>query len=406
MAEISSLIKAKRGKKDEFYTQKWDVEQELSRYRESFTGKSILCNCDDTHSAFFHYFYRQFSFLKLKQLICVNYKIDGSSSYALLYKGGSDSDLEYKQGLTRILLNGNGDFRSDECVEFLKQSNVVVTNPPFSLFREFFAQLVKYHKQFVIWGNQNAINYKEVFPQLMHNKTWLGGITNQTCVFRIPNDYEKYDKKVTEEKNDGNHYGKVPSITTFTNLPVQRSTDQVVVFEGWDFEPHPAYDNYAAFEVSKVSDIPVPLEVTTDINSNRLDGWKRVYKNDLEVLSNNSKTAHVKIKRPILGVPITFMSKYNPSSILETHNLGKEFDILGISTGTNSPLSLNVDYSKYKGIKQNGELNGRTGSTFGNCPTICKNDGKHVYYQAPNGNTVQATYARIFIRVKPGVTKF
>ena len=353
----NNLNHAKKAKNDEFYTQKWDVEQELTRYRESFTDKAILCNCNDTHSAFFHYFYRQFGFLKLKQLICVNYNMNGSSSYALLYKGGSDSDLEYKQGLTKIPLKSNGDFRSDECIEFLKQSDIVVTNPPFSLEREFIKQLKDYHKQFLIIGNMNMVTYKEVFPLIMNQKMWLGA------------------GKLTDFDTPDGQGKKVAGLTRwFTNMPVKKTTDQVVVFEDWGFAPHPKYDNYTAFEVSKVVDIPACLSVETDISKIDFSDWKSVYKDDLTVLSDLGSEYRVKINRPIYGVPITFVDKYNPSSILEKHNLGKEFDILGATESEGNGASHGI-WIKSSKVKQ---------------PLI---DGKR-------------KYKRLFIRVKPGVTQF
>lgn len=389
MAKNKGFQKAKKAKRDEFYTQKWDIEQELTRYRKSLTGKAIYCNCDDPiTSRFWKYFYRQFGFLKLKQLIATHYNMDGSPSYALIYRGGSDAAPNFDENVEKIQLKGNGDFRSDECVEFLKRSDVVVTNPPFSLFREFVKQLEDYHKEFVIWGNQNAITYKEFFPLLMQNKVWIGGIANKTCIFRIPNDYPKYDKQITEEKHDGNHYAKVPAITTFTNLPVQRSTDQVVVFEPFDFAPHPAYDNYPAFEVSKVVDIPAQQEVTTDIASENVQQWKDIYEDDIEVLSDNGTTAKVKVNRPIYGVPITFMDKYNPSSILPKHNLAKEFDIIGFGSGSfGRSIGVTGYKDKYKPFL------GKTAPVAGNL------------YYVVNGKP-KTPYKRILIRVKPGITEF
>ena len=173
-----NLTHARKAKRDEFYTQKWDIEQELTRYRKSLTGKAIYCNCDDPiNSRFWKYFYRQFGFLQLKQLIATHYNMDGSPSYALIYRGGSDAAPNFDENVEKIQLKGNGDFRSDECVEFLKQSDVVVTNPPFSLFREFVNQLMTYHKEFVIWGNQNAITYKEIFPLMIN---YLG-LKSEVC---------------------------------------------------------------------------------------------------------------------------------------------------------------------------------------------------------------------------------
>lgn len=220
----------------------------------------------------------------------------------------------------------------------------------------------------------------------MQNKVWIGGIANQTCVFRVPNDYPKYDQQITEEKHDGNHYTKVPAITTFTNLPVQRPTDQVVIFESFDFVPHPAYDNYPAFEVSKVVDIPAQQKVQVDLDSNNLQGWIKQYQDDIKVLSNDGKTAHAEINRPIYGVPITFLDKYNPSSILPKHNLGKEFDILGITDRQNTSGIRFKKYTKEDSPKFN-DLNARS------------------VIKLPDG-TYKQKYARILIRVKPGVTEF
>ena len=367
----NNFVKARKAKNDEFYTQKWDVEQELSRYHESLTGKAILCNCDDANSAFFHYFYRQFGFLKLKQLICVNYNMDGSPSYALLYRGGSDSDREYKQGLTKIPLKGNGDFQSKECIEFLKQSDVVVTNPPFSLARKFIKQLSDYHKDFLIIGNKNWITYKEVFNLLMQRKMWIGN--------GQPKEFDTPDGKTK----------KVAGLTRwFTTLPVKKSTDQVVVFEPFDFVSHPAYDNFPAFEVSKVVDIPAQQEVTTDIDSENVQQWKDIYKNDIEVLSDNGTTATVKVNRPIYGVPITFMDKYNPSSILPKHNLAKEFDIIGFGSGSfGRSIGVTGYKNKYKPFL------GKTAPVAGNLYYVV--DGKP-----------KTPYKRILIRVKPNITEF
>lgn len=400
----SNLNAAKKAKNDEFYTQSSDIEEELRHYTRHFKDKVVYCNCDDpTESNFWHYFYRSFGFLGLKKLISTHYEMDGSSSYALIYEGGHDNAENFDEGVTKVPLKGNGDFRSDECIEYLKQSDIVVTNPMFSLFREYVATLEKYNKKFIIWGNQNAITYKEFFPLLMNRKVWLGTIANKTCVFRIPNNYKKWDKKETESRNDGFHYAKVPAISVFTNLPVQKSTDQMVIWKPFDRKEYPAYDNYAAFEVSKVVNIPKDTEITATIDKDNLQGWKDTYHDDLTVISANNKTVDVKIDRPIWGVPITFLDKYNPSSNILKHNLAKEFDILNTTTAVNNPFNLGVDYSKYKGIRQDGSLNGRTGSTFGNCPVIRMDDHKHVYYESPDNIRVQAVYKRVLIRAKKGV---
>ena len=237
---------------------------------------------------------------------------------------------------------------------------------------------------------------------------WIGGIANQTCIFRIPNDYPKYDKQITEEKHDGNHYAKVPAITTFTNLPVQKSTDQVVIFESFDFVPHPAYDNYPAFEVSKVVDIPAQQRVQADIDSDNLQGWINQYKDDIRVLSNDGRIAHVEINYPIYGVPITFMDKYNPSSIIEKHNLGKEFDILGLSKGATWNDINHIDTIKrYKNAKQVKGDKVTNGSKINTSVAIIDNNATGTYYTADNAKgKIVSKYARIFIRVKPDVTEF
>lgn len=386
-----NLARAKKAKNDEFYTPREAVESEVSRYHDSLIGKAIYCNCDDPiDSRFWKFFYRQFGFLKLKQLIATHYNMDGSPSYALIYKGGSDSCLDYTEGVTKVPLKGNGDFRSDECVEFLKQSDVVVTNPPFSLAREFIKQLMDYHKEFLVIGSKNWINYRITFPLIMQHKIWSGA-TNVKWFYQPDGSIKKF----------GN-------VGWYTNLPVRKPTDQVVVFEHFDFVPHPVYDNYPAFECSKVEDIPADLEVETDIDSDNLQGWIKQYKDDLMVLSDNGMVAHIKVKRPIYGVPITFMDKYNPSSVIEKHNLGKEFDILGLSKGATWNDINHIDTIKhYKNAKQIKGDKITNGSKINTSVAIIDNDATGTYYTADNAKgKIISKYARIFIRVKPDVTEF
>lgn len=394
-----NLTAAKKAKNDEFYTQSSDIEEELRHYTKHFKDKVVYCNCDDpTESNFWHYFYRSFSFLGLKKLISTHYEMDGSSSYALIYEGEHDNAENFDEGVTKVPLKGDGDFRSDECIEYLKQSDIVVTNPMFSLFREYVATLEKYNKKFIIWGNQNAITYKEFFPLLMNRKVWLGTIANKTCVFRIPNNYKKWDKKETESRNDGFHYAKVPAISVFTNLPVQKSTDQMVIWKPFDQKEYPAYDNYAAFEVSKVVEIPKDTEITATINKDNLQGWKDTYHDDLTVISTNNKTVDVKIDRPIWGVPITFLDKFNPSSKNAQHNLGKQFDIVGAD-----------GFDKFKSFKKYGKkskvVNGvRKKSKIGRlgpCIRMVTFNYKGTLFDV--GYPVKSTYKRIFIRAKKGV---
>lgn len=183
MAKNSNLTRAKNAKNDEFYTQASDIENELKYYKPHFKDKVVYCNCDDpTSSQFWRYFYRSFKYLGLKKLISTHYNMDGSSSYALIYEGGHDNADNFDEGVVKVPLKGNGDFRSDECVEYLKQSDVVVTNEPWSLTREYIKQLFDYQKQFLIIVNKNAITYKEVFPLLMSRQMWIGANKPQVLI--------------------------------------------------------------------------------------------------------------------------------------------------------------------------------------------------------------------------------
>lgn len=274
------LRKAKNAKNDEFYTQLSDVSEELRHYKKHFKGKTVFCNCDDpTWSAFWKYFHLNFEVLGLKKLISTHYDKD-EPTYKMVYEGGDDNNIEVGE---KTQLQGNGDFRNQECVELLKESDIVVTNPPFSLFREYIAQLMEYGKEFIIWGNNNAITYKEIFPLLKDNKIWLGYLCNKTCIFRVGNNY-KFDDKITNEINDGYKYGKVPAISVFTNLDIKKRHENLIkeLHKKYSPDEYPKYDNYDAINVNKVVNIPVDY-----------DG--------------------------VMGVPITFLNKYNPN----------QFEIIG-----------------------------------------------------------------------------
>lgn len=278
-ATNGNLHKAKQAKNDEFYTQLSDIEKELMHYKEHFKDKIVYCNCDDPEwSNFWKYFHLNFEHLGLKKLIATFYHI-GQSVYKMEYTGGDDNNISAG---VKIPLTGNGDFRSDECIETLKESDIVVTNPPFSMFREYVAQLMEYEKKFIIWGNNNAITYKEFFPLLKDNKVWLGYIANQTCLFRVSSGYVIKNTKDTERINDGNKYLRVQSISVFTNCDIRKRQEKINLCKNYIPEEYPKYDNYDAIEVSRVSDIPC------DYNG-------------------------------VMGVPITFMSKYSP----------EQFEIVG-----------------------------------------------------------------------------
>ena len=271
MAKNKNLHQAKKAKNDEFYTQLKDIEKELKHYKNHFKDKIILCNCDDpTWSEFWRYFHLNFEFFGLKKLISTHYS-DTERTYKLEYTGGNDTNIE--DGIKTDLLQ-NGDFRSDECIEILKQADIVVTNPPFSLFRKYVAQLMAYDKKFIIIGSQNAIKYKEFFPLLKDNKVWLGHTS--------PKEFLQPDDSI---KKFGN-------ISWFTNLDIIKCREKLILWQRYyddngdksaDADTrYPKYVNYDAINVDRVADIPC------DYNG-------------------------------VMGVPITFLDKFNP----------EQFEILG-----------------------------------------------------------------------------
>ncbi len=300
MANNSNLQNANRAKQDEFYTQLIDIENELKHYKKHFKGKTIFCNCDDPYeSNFFKYFAMNFNYLGLKKLIATCYDksafagdelpitINKKNAYKIEITEVTDEngdgaiDLADVELLIRnkknvlTLLDSNGDFRSEECIELLKESDIVVTNPPFSLFREYVAQLVKYDKKFIIIGNQNAITYKEIFPLIKKNKIWLGvSIHSGDREFRVPEHYEIYSRSLRIDST-GNRYVRVVGVRWFTNLDYPQRHEELVLYKKYTPDEYPTYDNYNAINVNKTSDIPYDY-----------DG--------------------------VMGVPITFLDKYNP----------------------------------------------------------------------------------------------
>lgn len=291
----NNLNKAKEAKKDEFYTQLEDINNELKHYREHFRDKTVLCNCDDPRvSNFFTYFAYNFEFLGLKKLITTCYKnqdIDlfstnkSEQAVYLIYEGDKNGDhIPTADEIGVHPLKGDGDFRSAECIELLKEADIVVTNPPFSLFREYVAQLIEYDKKFLIIGNVNAITYKEIFPLIMQNKIWMGAsIHSGDRKFWVPDNYELNATGCGVDET-GRKYIRVKGVRWFTNLDYKERYEDIVLYKSYSPEEYPQYDNYNAIEVSKTELIP-----------NDYDG--------------------------IMGVPITFLDKYNPN----------QFEILGIT---------------------------------------------------------------------------
>lgn len=332
-----NLRDAKRNKNDEFYTQLSDIEKELSHYTDFFKGKTVFCNCDDPYeSNFFKYFALNFNALGLKKLIATSFcaspiigkelslfeenkmlvKVSNKNAYKVVMtelkdvtnRGRCDEEdiKEIIKHRVRYLEGDNkypaGDFRSKECIELLNQADIVVTNPPFSLFREYVAQLIRYDKKFLIIGNLNAIAYKEIFPLIKGNKIWLDtNIHSGNKEFRVPDSYPLYATKYRIDKK-GIKYISVNGIRWYTNVNYKKRQESLDLYKKYTPEEYPKYDNYDAINVNKVADIPMDYE-------------------------------------GIMGVPISFMDKYCPD----------QFEIIGMGTG---------DLAKALGVSKN--YRGRT----------------------------------------------
>ena len=247
-----SLNKAKKVKNDEFYTLYTDVAKELAHYQQHFKNKVIYCNCDNPEkSAFWRYFHINFSAMGLKKLIATYM---GTPTYKMEYTGGNDNDITV--GL-RTPLKGDGDFRSQECLDILKESDIVVTNPPFSLFRKYVVLLVEHNKKFILIGNINAVSYKEIFPLIKEGKLWAGYSFNKAMLFEVDEGYT-YDKKATDKIADGKKYARVPVIAWYTNLDINRQHEDLILTKNYTGNEinYPKYDHCDVINVSRVSDIP------------------------------------------------------------------------------------------------------------------------------------------------------
>jgi len=257
----SNLHQAKKAKNDEFYTQLTDIEKELVNYVDFFAGKTVYCNCDDAReSNFFKYFSNRFEELGLKKLIATGYK-ENEKGVVLIYEGDKNGNhIVDNEEIKVTELKGDGDFRSEECIEFLKEADVVVTNPPFSLFKEYVAQLMEYDKKFLILANGNAITYKEFFPYIKEGKVWLGRtlFTGKMPFFKVPDGY-LLDNDRYEKREDG-IYKQVNSICWFTNISNDRKRDVLFLYKKYTPEDYPKYDNYDAINCDKAVDIPVDYD--------------------------------------------------------------------------------------------------------------------------------------------------
>ena len=251
MAKNTSLHKAKDVKNDEFYTQLTDVSKELMHYKKHFKGKVVFCNCDDpTWSAFWKYFHLNFAELGLKKLVSTHYD-KTEPTYKMVYKGGNDNDIEIGE---KTPLEGNGDFRNKECLDLLDESDIVCTNPPFSLFREYVGTLMEHKKKFLIIGNQNAITYKEIFPLIQNNKVWLGNHSGDMA-FTVPADSEPKKTRFWVDET-GQKWRSLGNAMWLTNLDHHKRHEKIILWKNYTSEDYPKYDNYDAINVNKYTEIP------------------------------------------------------------------------------------------------------------------------------------------------------
>lgn len=322
-AKNKNLHEAKNSKKDEFYTQLSDIEKELKHYKSHFKDKIVYCNCDDPRiSNFFHYFSFNFEKLGLKKLITTCYKNQNMDLFSqneseqaiyLEYEGDkNNNNIPDPKEIGIKYLKGDGDFRSQESIELLMQTDIVVTNPPFSLFREYVAQLIEYDKKFIIVGHQNAISYKEIFKFIKENKMWLGyGFVGGAAHF-INKHYEDY-------ATAGDHKEgmiRVSGVTWFTNLDISKRHEDLILYKQYNTEEYPKYENFDAINIDKTKDIPMDYS-------------------------------------GFMGVPITFLDKYNPD----------QFEIIGLGI-SNSGLEIGVqpykkEHKKYrKDVQNRGAVDG------------------------------------------------
>jgi len=357
-----TLRKANKEKNDEFYTQLSDIEKELRHYKSHFKNKVVLCNCDDPRiSNFFHYFSYNFEQLGLKKLIATCYKNQNMDLFSennseeaifLEYTGDKNGDnIPNPEEIGIKPLKGDGDFRSQECIDLLKEADIVVTNPPFSLFREYVSQLIDYDKKFLIIGNQNSITYKEIFKLIKENKIWLGYGFNRGVAHFVNKHYEDY-------ATDSDHREgmiRVSGIVWFTNLETKKRHEDMILYKTYKGNEgeYPKYDNYDAINVDKTKDIPL------DYNG-------------------------------AIGVPITFIDKYNPD----------QFEIIALGIVGSIDFTCN---KKMELIDKSGKPSGKftmnaKGTLYRNYNP--KTDKYPSFKNVETGELYSSIYARVIIKNK------
>ena len=309
-ASNRSLTQARNAKQDEFYTQLSDIEKELSHYAQHFEDKVVYCNCDDPHvSNFFHYFSHNFERLGLRKLITTCYKSqdmdlfsqnDSEQAISLEYQGDKNGNkVPDIEEIGKNYLKDDGDFRSEESIALLRQADIVVTNPPFSLFREYVSQLVEHDKKFVIVGSQNAATYMEIFNLIIQNKVWLGNRCGD-MKFKVPDYYEPRTTRYWED-DDGQKWRSLGNACWFTNLDISKRHEELILYREYNPEDYPTYANYDAIEVGRIKDIPMDYA-------------------------------------GLMGVPITFLHKHNPD----------QFKIIGSSRTLGRPMSDIAERGSYE----------------------------------------------------------
>ena len=279
----AKLRMAKKEKNDEFYTRYEDIEAEVMKYRKHFKGKIVYLPCDDPaekKSEFWSFFVNNFDAFGLKKLIATHYDESGKA-YKIWIDGDTSGDGYIDDGdALQEDLKGNGDFRSPECTAILSECDIVCTNPPFSMFRDFVSWICTAKKQFLIIGNNNAITYQDIFTRIKNNEMWVGYTANKTCIFRVGEGYT-YDEKLSEQFNDGYFYGKVSAITWFTNIPNSKRNEEMILTKLYKNNPsdYQMYDNYDALNVNRIADIPkdyfepmgVPITIVDNYNPNQFE---------------------------------------------------------------------------------------------------------------------------------------
>lgn len=305
-----NLSNAKRNKEDEFYTPLDLIEKELRHYKHHFRDKVVYCNCDDPRmSNFFHYFSYNFEHLGLKKLITTCYKSqevnlfsqdDEERAISLEYTGEKNGGkIPTAESIGVTYLDDDGDFRGEECIKLLKEADIIVTNPPFSLFREYIAQLIEYDKKFLVLGSFNAISYKELFPLIKSNAMWLGNAQGDMA-FKVPDYYEPRKTRFWID-DDGQKWRSFGNMCWYTNLDLEKRHEDIILYRQYNEIDYPKFDNYDAININKVADIPIDY-------------------------------------KGVMGVPITFLDKHNPEQfeiigidryVEDNPNYGKRFNLNG-----------------------------------------------------------------------------